>query len=276
MPSQDRPLWRAAISANPALPSDLRRRTILDYFDCDGLRMSSIWHCFGNYMHRVTLTEVLAMLEASGTNVVPINTHRLDSEKRPDDLLIGFGDVTYAALSEAHDLSSYIPMLNINHQTSAHAAVEKTLLAVEMTNVQTIKLEVLSDDLASSNDIALISAVKSLKERRPDLRIMPLLSSDPLVAEELAEAECPLLRVMGSPIGSGVGIADEVAFAECCKLGVPVVLDGGVGEAVHYLTAKRLGATGCLVNSMLFEQGRPPQDVLRQFVHRVSRQPADL
>ena len=238
----------------------------MNYFDCDGLRMASIWHCFGNYMHRVDLNDVLEMLKASGTNVVPVNTHQLDPEMRPENLLIGFGSVTYARLAAIHDLSKYILMANINHQTTTNAAVEKALLAAEMTGITTIKLEVLSADLTTSNDAKLISAVQILRARRPDLRIMPLHSNDPLVAGELAAAGCPLLRVMGGPIGSGVGIVDEAAFAQCCKLGVPVVLDGGIGDVEHYLNARKLGASGCLVNSMLFERCKPPQKVLQDFV----------
>jgi thiazole synthase len=97
-----------------------------------------------------------------------------------------------------------------------------------------------------------------------------------VVAKELVDAGCPLLRVMGGPIGSGAGIADEAAFAECCNLGVPVVLDGGIGAVEDYLTARRLGAAGCLVNSMLFEQGLPPSKVLGDFVERALREPADV
>lgn len=246
------------------------------FYDCDGLRMSEIWHCFGNYMHRVDLDEVLAMLEASGTNVVPVNTHELDPRMRPEDLRIGFGSVSYAALAAARDLSNYILMANINHQTSAAAAVEKTLFAVQMTGIETIKLEVLSDNLSTSNDAALVEAVRTLRQRRPDLRIMPLLSNDPTVARELIDAGCPLLRVMGGPIGSGSGIADEAAFAQCCDLGVPVVLDGGIGSVDDYVTARHLGATGCLVNSMLFEQGLPPSAVLRDFVQRALRETAKV
>ena len=246
------------------------------YFDCDGLTMSAIWHCFGNYMHRVDLDEVLAMLAASGTNVVPVNTHELDSRLRPEDLRIGFGSVSYAALAAAHDLSSYILMANINHQTSVEAAVDKTLFAVDMTGIVTIKLEVLTDDLSRSNDVALIDAVQKLRQRRPDLRIMPLLSNDPAVAKDLVDAGCPLLRVMGGPIGSGSGITDATAFADCCALGVPVVLDGGIGAVEDYLTARRLGAAGCLVNSMLFEKGVPPNMVLRDFVERALREPVGV
>jgi thiazole synthase len=247
----------------------------VNYFDCDGLRLATIWHCFGNYMHRVDLDQVLRMLSASGTNVVPVNTHLLTAKGARDDLRIGFGDVTYDRLAAVKDLSQYVLMANINHQTTASAAAEKTLVATDVTGIKSIKLEVLSEDLKSSNDAALIDVVQLLRARRPDLRIMPLQSSDPAVAKELVEAGCPLLRVMGSPIGSGAGVCDEAAFAACCQLGVPVVLDGGVGNVKDYLVAKRLGAAGCLINSMLFERERQPYEVLGDFVERVLQQRAD-
>lgn len=244
------------------------------YFSCDGLSLATIWHCFGNYMHRVDMRQVLEMLRASGTNVIPVNTHLLDAGRRREHLLIGFGGVTFDALAAAKDLSRYILMVNVNHQTTAAAAVEKTLLAADMTGIETIKLEVLTKDLKSSNDSELIEAVRILRQRRPDLRIMPLHSNDPEVASRLVDAGCPLLRVMGGPIGSGSGIADEEAFAACCRLGVPVVLDGGVGDADDYLAATRLGASGCLVNSMLFEQGQEPYEVLGDFVAGALRESA--
>lgn len=244
------------------------------YFNCDGLSLATIWHCFGNYMHRVDLQQVLAMLDASGTNVIPVNTHKLDAAKRRGDLLIGFGNVTFDGLAAAKDISRYILMVNVNHQTAASTAVDKTLLAADLTGIETIKLEVLSEDLKNSNDAALVEAVQTLRARRPDLRIMPLHSNDPAVAKDLVEAGCPLLRVMGGSIGSGAGIIDEASFEACCRLGVPVVLDGGVGDADDYLAATRLGAAGCLVNSMLFERGREPDEVLGDFVETALREPA--
>jgi thiazole synthase len=227
-------------------------------------------------MHRVDLEQVLKMLSASGTNVIPVNTHLLDAGGRREDLLIGFGNVTLDGLAAARDVSKYILMVNVNHQTSAAAAVDKTLLAADMTGIKTIKLEVLSENLKNSNDSALIEAVRILRTRRPDLRIMPLHSNDPAVAKELANAGCPLLRVMGGPIGSGAGIIDEPAFEACCRLGVPVVLDGGVGDAGDYRLATRLGASGCLVNSMLFEREREPYEVLGDFVESALRQSATV
>jgi thiazole synthase len=244
----------------------------MKYFECDGMQLSSIWHCFGNYMHKVDLDQVLKMLAASRSNVIPVNTHLLDRSKSRDHLLIGFGDVTFDVLSAALDMSQYYIFANINHQTTAASAVEKVKLCSDLAGFSIVKLEVLSDDLKTSNDAALINAVAVLREQRPDLCIMPLHSNDPIVAKELASAGCPLLRVMGGPIGSGVGLPDEDAFAQCCSINVPIVLDGGVGSVEHYSRASQLGAAGCLVNSMLFETAREPYEVLEEFVQNALRE----
>lgn len=246
----------------------------MNYFECDGMQLSTMWHCFGNYMHKVDLDQVLRMLDASRSNVIPVNTHLLDQSRSRDDLLIGFGDVTFDALSAAIDMSRYYVFANINHQTTAADAVEKVKLCSEVAGLSIIKLEVLNDDLKTSNDAALIDAVARLNAERPDLCVMPLHSNDPVVARELASAGCPLLRVMGGPIGSGAGIAHEDAFAECCAIDVPIVLDGGVGSVAHFLRASALGAAGCLVNSMLFETRQQPYEVLRDFVDQALEETA--
>jgi thiazole synthase len=246
------------------------------YFTSAGMDMASIWHCFGNYMHSVDLDEVIRMIAASGTNVIPINTHHLNSERNRQHLQIGFGGVTYDALVEAMNLQNYIMMLNINHQTSAAAAVAKTLNAREMVQVDVVKLEVLNPDLRTSADEELLQAVLELRRRRPELKLMPLFSNDLAMAQRLVDAGCPLLRVMGTPIGSGGGIVDLDTFGKICALDVPVVLDGGVGCSEHYLQAARVGAAGCLVNSMLFDTPARPSQILRRFVAEALGGLADL
>src|SRR4029077_10638423 len=138
-------------------------------FPVAGFRMTRIWHCFGNYMHRVDVWTVQRMLRASGTNVVPINTHRLNSSALREGLEIGFGGVTLDLLRETGVLEHMTLMLNINHQTSATAAVEKTALAHRLTGECVVKLEVLNSDLRTSNDEELIQAVSQLRKLMPQM-----------------------------------------------------------------------------------------------------------
>jgi thiazole synthase len=235
-------------------------------FECAGRKLSRLWHCFGNYMHTVDLSDVVAMLAASETNVLPVNTHRLDKRRNRDDLLIGFGGVTYDLLSATVDTGQMIKMVNINHQTIVEDVVDKTLLAYELTGEPVIKLELLRSDLKRSNDAMLVKAVEQLSRRAPQLVLMPLVSNNALAARDLIALNCPLLRVMGGPIGSGSGIADRDTFAELCALAPHVVLDGGVGSAADVVLARKLGADGCLVNSMLFMDPRGPAATLQHLV----------
>lgn len=235
-------------------------------FDVAGFRMTRIWHCFGNYMHQADIETILAMLAASQTNVLPVNTHLLDATLGRKGLLIGFGGVSFDQLAARVRMADMVVMLNINHQTSAAAAVEKTRLAHALTGERIVKLEVLNPDLRTSNNAELIDAVRQLKRVLPELIVMPLLHNDLASAQVLVDLGCPLLRVMGSGIGDGKGIVDAAEFERICALPVPVVLDGGVRDATDYAHAHRLGAAGCLVNSALFAAGGTPEKRLVEFL----------
>jgi thiazole synthase len=235
-------------------------------FRVAGLEMTRIWHCFGNYARRVDLWTIQRMLRASGTNVLPINTHRLSRASLRDGLEIGFGGVTVDELRERRSFDGMVLMLNINHQTTAAEAVAKTALAHELTGEPVVKLEVLNEDLRTSNDDQLIEAVRELRRLLPQLILMPLVSNDWVSAQRLVQLGCPLLRVMGSDIGSGRGIIDRETFGRVCTLPVPVVLDGGVATAADFAMAHAAGAQGCLINSALFAGSAPPDVVLRAFV----------
>jgi len=240
--------------------------TLNPSFRVAGLDMTRIWHCFGNYSHRVDLWTIQRMLRASGTNVLPINTHRLSRASLRGGLEIGFGGVTVDELHEKESFEGMVLMLNINHQTTAADAVAKTSLAYELTGERVVKLEVLSRDFRTSNDDQLVEAVRELRRLLPELVLMPLVSNNWISAQRLVELGCPLLRVMGSDIGSGRGIIDPETFGRICTLPVPVVLDGGVATAPDFATAYAAGAQGCLINSALFAGSAPPDVVLRAFV----------
>ncbi|MCS7475522.1 thiazole biosynthesis family protein [Umezawaea endophytica] len=229
------------------------------------VRLTSFWHCFGTERHRADLDTVVGLLRASGTNVLPINTHRLDESRRRDALEHGFAGVGYDEVGERVDVSAYVKMVNVNLRTSADEAVRVAKLAVDMTGERVIKLEVLTPDLRSSRDDEVVEAARRLIEWDPSLIVLPLLSNDHEAARGAVDVGCPLLRVMGSAIGARAGILDTATFVKTCELPVPVVLDGGVGTVDHVRDAAAAGAAGILVNSVLFDDGRPPVTVMEDF-----------
>ena len=229
-----------------------------------GLDLDYFWHCFGTERHRAERPLVLDMLKTSRTNVLPINTHQLDERSLTDALELGFDGVTFEEVKPEISLGSYVVMLNINLRTSADAAVAAAKRAVQLSGERVLKLEVLQPGLRRSDDTAVVAAARELMAWDPTLIVLPLLSNSPDSADRALDAGCPLLRVMGSAISSGSGIADRDAFEKICASPVPVVLDGGIGTPAHIYEAAENGAAGVLVNSVLFDSNRGTLDVMKE------------
>ena len=208
-----------------------------------------LWHCFGSSDdHVIDKDTALAMLEASGTGLVPINTHR-----RPYRL--GHGDVLWDDVRDEEALAGLTPCLNINLRTSAATAVDTACEAREHTGIDLLKLEVLRPGHVTSDDKQVCHATRVLTDY--GFRVMPLIGADMVTAVAVAGMGVPVIRVMGSPIGSGFGITWPGMIREIIGLGVPVVLDGGLGTVDDCREALELGCKGFLVNSMLFTDGDP-------------------
>lgn len=233
----------------------------------DEQRVHGFWNCFGRDAHtRVDEATVLGMVAAADACLLPLNTDR-------DELVVGHGDVTWQRFRPHAERLGLIPAVNVNLRTTVKEAVAAANLGWHQSGPEggrcdLLKLEVLTDDLARSNDAACVFATEALLER--GYRVMPLISCDPDVAIELAcmhhdGLAVPLLRVIGSPIGSGGGIQDPEALEQITDLGLPVILDGGVGTVRHAQEALRFGCAGFLLNSCLFTHPAGPIRRLREF-----------
>ncbi len=230
-----------------------------------------LWHCFGaDDTVRVDMRTVLAMLKASGTRLLPINTHA-------GDLRLGHGDAMYADLVPHMFELGLTPCLNINRRTSAAQAIRAALQAREQSGIQLLKLEVLNDDMATSNDRACVQATEALGEE--GFTVMPLITADPDAAAEIVwNASVEVLRVMGSPIGSGLGIQNTFRAGVCAETAglarIPSVLDGGIGSPRDTEIALEIGFHGVLVNSCLFKHPEGPLCSLRNHAAAFERVPA--
>ena len=226
-------------------------------------RINSYWHCFGVRNEIVDFGLACRMLDASQTALLPINTNQF----RP---LIGHGDVTWEQFKPFADLRGLVPCLNINLQTSAAAAVAQAVNFRKATGISLLKLEVLdADDDSVSNDGAVIDATAILVD--DGFTVMPLVSDSPSAAAQVCVPGVPLLRVMGSPIGSGSGIASPDRVALICEdAEVPVILDGGIGSPGDARFALELGCSGFLVNSALFTGDLGPDEWLRVYREAVA------
>ncbi len=234
---------------------------------------NALMHCFGTRTTPpVDAPTAARMLIASGLHEVPVNTHCIDEVDDWRDLPLGFGSASWRTVSNILNLSSHTPIWNINHAATAAEAIARTTAVLRLGGRQPIKLEVLDTSRRWSDDSAVVAAVAALREQDSALDVWPLVSPDPVTFSMLQRLGCRLVRVMGSPIGSGLGLATEhmpsVLAVLAARKNETLMLDGGVGEWQHVENAFRLGFDRVLLNSCLFGKHSAPDELLQDWCAR--------
>ncbi len=134
---------------------------------------------------------------------------------------------------------------------SAAEAVKVAELAREAFETNIVKLEVIGDDVTLLPDTTeTLRAAEQLVHA--GFEVWVYTSDDLIVAQRLEQLGCVAVMPLGSPIGSGLGIRNPHAIALICeRLGVPVLLDAGVGTASDAALAMELGCEGVLAASAI-------------------------
>ena len=127
--------------------------------------------------------------------------------------------------------------------TTAREAVLTARLAREALDTTWVKLEVVGDETTLLPDaVELLSAARELVADGFD--VLPYTTDDAVLARRLEDAGCVAVMPLGSPIGSGQGVLNPYAIETLvASVGVPVVLDAGVGTASDAALALELGCT---------------------------------
>jgi thiazole synthase len=130
---------------------------------------------------------------------------------------------------------------------SAREAVLTAELAREALGTDWVKLEVIGDERSLLPDVVeLLEAAETLVGL--GFIVLPYTTGDPVVARRLVDVGCAAVMPLGSPIGSGRGIADPHSIeAVRAAVEVPVVLDAGIGTASEAALAMELGCDAVLV-----------------------------
>jgi thiazole synthase len=132
---------------------------------------------------------------------------------------------------------------------TAREAVQTAQLAREALESDWVKLEVVADERTLLPDpVELLDAAQSLVAQ--GFQVLPYTNDDPVLARRLQQAGCVAVMPLGSPIGTGLGIANphniELIVSEAA---VPVILDAGIGTASDAALAMELGCDGVLLAS---------------------------
>ena len=134
---------------------------------------------------------------------------------------------------------------------TARDAVRTARLAREALGTDWVKLEVIGDERTLLPDAPelLVAAERLVDE---GFVVLPYCSDDPILARRLEHAGCAAVMPLGSPIGSGQGIANPANLTLIVEhAGVPVILDAGVGTASDAALAIELGCDGVLCASAI-------------------------
>lgn len=142
---------------------------------------------------------------------------------------------------------------------SAKEAITTAAMARELFDTPWVKLEVIGDtDTLQPDPFGLVEAAGELS--RQGFQVFPYTTEDLVLADRLVAVGCEVLMPWGSPIGSGLGLANEYAlrtlrarFPE-----IPLVVDAGIGLPSHALRAMELGYDAVLLNTAVARAGDPP------------------
>jgi thiazole synthase len=134
---------------------------------------------------------------------------------------------------------------------TARDAVRTAQLAREALETDWVKLEVIGDERTLLPDAPeLLVAAEQLVD--DGFVVLPYCNDDPILARRLEDVGCAAVMPLGSPIGSGRGIANPANLTLIVEqAGVPVILDAGVGTASDAALAIELGCDGVLCASAI-------------------------
>ncbi len=142
---------------------------------------------------------------------------------------------------------------------TATEAVKLARLAREAFDTGWIKLEVIADEETLLPDgVELVSAAEELVN--DGFTVLPYTNDDPVLARRLADLGCAAVMPLGAPIGSGLGVRNPHNIALIREaVGVPVILDAGLGTASDAALAMELGCDGVLLASAVTRAQRPAE-----------------
>jgi thiazole synthase len=187
-----------------------------------------------------------AAVEASGAEIVTVAVRRVNVSDPKAPMLTDYIDPNKI---------TYLP--NTAGCFNAEEAVRTLRLAREAGGWDLVKLEVLGEARTLYPDmVETLRATETLAKEG----FLPMVYcvDDPIAAKRLEDAGAVAVMPLGAPIGSGLGIQNQVTIrliVEGAK--VPVIVDAGVGTASDAALAMELGCDGVLMNTAIAEAKNP-------------------
>ena len=187
-----------------------------------------------------------AALEASGAEIVTVAVRRVNVSDPKAPMLTDFIDPKKV---------TYLP--NTAGCFTGEDAVRTLRLAREAGGWDLVKLEVLGEARTLYPDMReTLAATETLAKEG----FLPMVYcvDDPIAAKQLEDAGAVAIMPLGAPIGSGLGIQNQVTIRLIVEgANVPVLVDAGVGTASDAAVGMELGCDGILMNTAIAEAKDP-------------------
>ena len=192
--------------------------------------------------------ETRSAIEASGAQIVTVAIRRTNiGQTKGEPSLLDF-------LPQSK--FTYLP--NTAGCYNAQDAIRTLRLARELLEGhRLVKLEVLGDPHSLyPNMPETLAAAKQLVSE--GFEVMVYCSDDPIQAKMLEDIGCVAVMPLASLIGSGMGILNPWNLQLVIeRVGVPVLVDAGVGTASDAAIAMELGCDGVLMNTAIAAAKNP-------------------
>lgn len=206
------------------------------------------------------LAVMQAAIEASGTNMVTLALRRMastqvgDTNENKKNALLDFVPKNVDGQQNGR------PMQLLPNTSGARSAAEAVLaaeMARELLHTDFIKLEIHPDPSHLMPDpVETLAAAKTLVQK--GFIVLPYVHADPILCKRLEQAGVAAVMPLGSPIGSNLGLKSR-AFLEIiiAEVGVPVIIDAGIGSPSDAALAMEIGADAVLINTAVATAGDP-------------------
>lgn len=188
-------------------------------------------------------------VEASGAEIVTVSLRRESARERAGQ---GFWELIKALGVRV--------LPNTAGCRSVAEAVATAQMARELFGTAWVKLEVIGNDDTLQPDLfGLVEAARILSEEGFD--VFPYTTEDLVAAERLVEAGCRVLMPWGSPIGSGLGLANPHLLRSLRAYfpDTPLIIDAGIGAPSHAARAMEFGYDAVLLNTAVALASDPPR-----------------
>ena len=187
-----------------------------------------------------------AAVEAAGAEIVTVAVRRVNVSDPKAPMLTDYIDPKKV---------TYLP--NTAGCFTADDAIRTLRLAREAGDWDLVKLEVLGDARTLyPNMKETLEATEVLAKEG----FLPMVYcvDDPIAAKQLEDAGAVAVMPLGAPIGSGLGIQNQVTIRLIVEgASVPVLVDAGVGTASDAAVGMELGCEGILMNTAIAEAKDP-------------------